>query len=361
MLPVFQNRPVRSGVKRYAGRRRDQETKTETAARRYAPDGFLKQRFKALFDYSVFDGADTREIEEQFYTSLNHLSRLYKFSPYVNTGFSFPLNIHHSYSHAKAEMEKRKNKPQLSIATEDGKCALITSHSINPGWTLYYLPLETIARLHSRKKTKAMQLLLSVFSYLNKVARMPLSDENDYLSNSYDMVEEWLVENIAEYEEDDFTENLMEVKEFRRKERIICNAVRNPVNLLEFKKRIDAFKPKDKVEKQFRKVCVKIHALYLRYPKHHFYKNIFPDPDRDEDDYPIEPDEYFTFFWNSHGWLHDNLMHYVNADLQEKSYFDAPAAVQWFDQPQRKKTHKLDFENRLLNLICELASVIDRL
>jgi len=365
MLPAQETRAIRKGVKRPAGRKRNKGSKKKMRSDGTPSHGFLEQQFQPLFDYSIFAGMDPAKIEADFYQSLRHFSKLYGFEPFVDKETIFPANMLASFDHAKASLTKDHKNTELSIIQTEksnGLCtALAASQNVNPGWTLYYLPIDTLDRLHQRKDSQTFGMMLSVFAYLNLVAGMPLPFQNDYHDNCFDAIQEWLMENEQEYDEDDFKENRRLCTGFRRKAPILEKAIRNRTNLPSFASRLGTYKAASPVEKKFRKVAQKLLVLYNRFPTRSFYQNIPPLPDEpDDDEYPIYPDEYFSFFWTSSGWLYENLMEYVNTDLQEKSRFHAPQSVQVFDRPHKKIIHNLDFENQLLNLICELAEVLDQ-
>jgi hypothetical protein len=79
----------------------------------------------------------------------------------------------------------------------------------------------------------------------------------------------------------------------------------------------------------------------------------------ENDEERMYPEQYFSFNWSNEGWLDDNLMEVVNSHLQELSEAEVPCSMQYFDSPQATETHFLDFENKMLNAICDFASALN--
>lgn len=360
MPAISTDRAVRRKVKPSAGRKRNQKNKIAFGAGRSVAPDFLKQRFAPLSFNAAGNSNNWAKVEHAFFTSVKHFCGLHKIEFKEDTSLSFPMNIAASYRWLKKELEVVVPSLYLAITENHGKTTLATIKPLTREYDIYYVPLNALDELHRYQNRGCFQLLLSVFAYLNRHARLPLLCENDYLTGCYEAITEWVTNADNELDEEEYHSNCAELKAMHKKIGIIEKAVLDPSHLMEFKTRLQGFKPRTHTEKRLKAVARKFYSLFHQYPNRSFHKNIQCEHLVEEEGERGYSDHYFSFYWDDRGWIHDHLMEYVNCDLQEMMEFEVPVAVQYFDRKQISVNHPFPFENKLLTLMDDLCSVINR-
>ena len=66
-------------------------------------------------------------------------------------------------------------------------------------------------------------------------------------------------------------------------------------------------------------------------------------------------DAYVSFFWSDNIMTATDFNDAIDCDFQDTGCQQDPQSVQWFNSPQQKEMHHLDFEPRLFDLIGQLA------
>ncbi len=361
MLRTQQDRKLLREVKRHQRRGRNQAPETKKPSRFNATNNFLKQTFLPVTDYVGFRNVSAEEICSDFFNSLNHLSTLHKLKINPTDHLPFPLNISSAFAQAKKQMEIKQSALDLSIVSkETSKATIATCESLNIGHTLYYMPLQPLLKMHRAKNIACFQLALSVCGYLHHIVGMPLMNSNDYLVGSYKMIEEWVTNEPNEYDPEDYLEHVREIKEMKLASLILDRAISNPIHLLMFAERVAAFTTHNHKEGKLLSAATQLLELHDQYPGVSFFRNFHRDMYSDDNDEErMYPEQYFSFNWSNEGWLDDNLMEVVNSHLQELSEAEVPCSMQYFDTPQATETHFLEFENKMLNAICDFASALN--
>lgn len=360
MPAISPYRPVRSRTKQTAGRRRGQKNKTTRRSCGPTTYDFLKQQFFPISHNEVCSKGNWEQVEQDFIKAATNLSILYKLPFNIDPALDFPMNIAAAYSSLKNSLEKHDPSLYLLITENRSKATLATIKPLNKQYDLFYIPLNTLDELHRDRNRSCFELLLSVFAYLNKHARLPLLCENDYLTGCYDAICEWVTSSDNEMDKQEYNNSCADIKCMYKKIQILEKAVLDNSHLLAFEHRTRRFKPVGLTEKRLKSVARKIHRLYQEFPNANFYKNIHSEHLEEEEGERVYPDHYFSFFWDDHDWMHDHLMEYINGDLQEMIEWEVPVSIQYFDRKQKTVSYQLPFETRLLTLMDELCAVLYR-
>lgn len=360
MQAVITNRPIRKKFKSPSGRKQGEKNKLAFSAYRPIAYDFLKQRFAPLSFNMGRNRLNWKQIEKTFFTSVRHFSNLYKIEFMEDTSLPFPMNIAAAVRSLRKKLEVIDPSLHLVIAENREKTTLAIVKQLTKEYDIYYVPLNALDELHRDHNKICFQLLLSIFAYLNRHAGLPLLCENDYLTSCYEAITEWVNNADNELDGNEYNSNCAELKATLKKIKILEKAVLDPSHLLEFKCRLQFFKPRTHTEKRLKTVARKFYSLYQRYPNRSFHENIHHELLEEEESERGYPDHYFSFYWDDHGWIHDHLMEYINCDLQELVAFEVPVAVQYFDRVQNLVSNPFHFENKLLKLMDDLCSVINR-
>lgn len=352
--------PVRIRSKPLARQRRSQEKQKQKRTAPPCADGFLKQSFAPITDKKLPSSKEISAMEKDFFSSLQHLSCLYDFEPLEVSDMVFPYNIYLAHAHAETMVCAIDGSLRLIIVNDESHiCTLTTVTSLESGLTLFYVPVEPLHRkIGDKTKKHVADLMLSVYACLYQVIQMPFYDAS-FIGYNYDMISEWIKESPDEWEPEDYKEKLSDIRSINRQAKRLQKHMSNPSHLERFGKRIQSFNPSNNYEKELKRVATRLYELWKQYPERSFtdsirYNLIYPEIDN-----RILPDQYFSFYWSSEGWLYEDLMENVNMSLQEMGCADDPVSLQFFDTPQTKVTHDLYFETTLLDIICELADALN--
>jgi hypothetical protein len=180
---------------------------------------FLRDRFLPLAgDHSVL--YRSRDVQSEFFRSVDHLARLYGLAVPEVTDLPYPLNIHAAFVLLKQQLERAQ--PALSLAilqTSDGVTTLATAKEVDLQGCLYYIPLLPIFRLLRRKKARQITpILLGIAAYIRQKMGMPCySDWGSYMANVHGILEQWVDDTEGERDEKESAEYY---REFRRAERV---------------------------------------------------------------------------------------------------------------------------------------------
>jgi len=317
-----------------------------------------------LIEYNEDLLNDRREMENEFFISLENLARLYEFEPLNIQDKVYPLNIYLSYRYAETILQKIDAGLKLIIVQDKTHAAsLVTVKIYDTGTALYYLPVEPLLYfLKNKKRKKAAELLLSVCSYLYQVAFVPyFREKSSYIYYQYEMIEEMVKNNDWDFTKKELREIASTFKELKKQGDRILRILKASSHLDEFEKRLNQFTPNDALETNMLKAASKAFSLYRAYPQRTIFQSINEGLIQSEEEERIRPEQYISFIWNEAGWLYGHLWEYVNAEVQEYGAIDEPMAIQYFDKPQEQSFHDLDFETRMFEVLNELATILNDL
>ena len=343
-----------------ARRCQSQKNKTPRSPRSNGTYDFLKQRFEPVPEVEIPSPGLRKRIENSFYNSLNNLSSLYGFTPLPSTNNKFPFNITQSFAAAKKEVAKKEGSLNLIILQENQQYpVLATVKEMNTGLTLYYVPLDALWQLHCNRNKPAFFLLISIYAYLHQTVGMALCKEGNYVGDTYHMMKESYENEEGDMDAQDYKESLQAFAVIDRVSPILNREIANKIHLRLFESRIQAFRTISLFDENLLEIATRFFELYSFHPDKSFAKNYCSEFLYEEEEERAIVEQYFSFCWSLDGGLIDQLNEWVNCDLQEKSVFDLPISIQRFDTPLTATTHDFEFETQLLNLVCQLADLLN--
>lgn len=325
-------------------------------------NGFLENRFLPLIEADEGEHRLFSEKQKEFFVSMENLCSLYKITPMYFSDFVYPLNISKCIAYLKQEIECSARDLQIMVLEDEThRATLSTIKTHDTKTTLYYLPLEPLYRLLKSKQNRpSADLLLSVTAYFYQHGKIPyFNDGYCYLCDTYGMIEEWILENEEEEDKAYRRHQLSYIRKMDRQSTSLLISLRRKKPLIEFKKRLHAYTPSNKVEEDLLSLAQKVFDLLCSYPTRSVMDNIIDDFDEQDDQGErIRADQYLSFIWSRNDCLYDTLMETVNSALQEYSYIDEPMDIQFFDFPQEKPTHDLLFEETFFDLLNDLTDTL---
>ncbi len=327
-----------------------------------AADGFLKHRFLPLYQQAD-NLPDKKQVEQGFKKSLSILTNLYNFKPLDVSGKAYPYNILLAHWDASQQLNTQNQQVELLIIQdEQGKIQLSTKQTYDTGTTLYYIPVMPLYRLLQDKRKKQIgELILSVFAYLFRVAGVPYyRDSYSALSYYYEMLQEWLNEDVDGREAAEINKDISELNAAAYYGDVIFRKLYNPYHLNQFKQRIDRFKAKDGLQKEGFNVAMTAYELWQAYPERSVFKHIGNDEQEYEDGI-VRGEQYISFIADNEGWLYNSLSDMVNNEFNECAEMEEPCIAQVFDHKAIQLDEGLSFEHRFFPLINDVCTLLNKL
>ncbi|WP_119790769.1 hypothetical protein [Flavobacterium anhuiense] len=342
------------------GRGAERQTKVSSCGD--SSDGFLKVSFlpKLQQNKTVQVCGEIQKIQEDFFASLAHLSKHYSIEPMQTGQFEYPYNVALALWDIEGKLKNSLlNCPEIRLLNDDRRTYFISEEKYSTGTTLYYIPIEPLHQmLHDPRHKKNAQLLVSVCSYLYRIADIPYFRQQDsYLHWMYEMHRDWA-------EQDDETEGFQkDLGEFNKAELIgdaMEQKIFNAMNLEVFQKRLNLFKSRDAFDRDCMLTAQKAFDLYTEYPNESIFRNapIREDGESEEpENETIGMEKYISFISDTKGWLYESIAESINSEFNEYAQMDEPTIIKCFDGVEVPAV-SLDFENRLFALLDDMCQIL---
>ncbi len=344
------------------GCKRNTKGQTAIPADSNAANGFLKCSFlpKLKELQTVQSTGKSAITERDFYQSLSQLAAHYGIQAMQTKQYGYPYNIALALDDAGKQLkDKVSNWEGIKLIKDSRKTFLTSTERYNTGTTLYYIPVVPLFRLlKNPQRKKVARLLLSVCSYLYRIADVPYyRQENSFLYWQYEMLKEWALSDeytdetnsyLSELQQAEWIGNRMELK--------ICN----PANLKVFQQRLINFSGNDNFDNDCWELASEAFDLYKKYADATIFRNAKPNAEAEQEDLDdvLTMDKYVSFSADGKGWLHENLEQCVSDELQEYGQMEEPIITKVF-KGKEIASNTLDFENRLFALLEELAYILN--
>lgn len=347
------------------GRRRDQERQEQACSPGYAADGFLKCQFlpKLLPPQSSKDCGDTAHAEQSFYDSLSLAVAHYNIVPIHTRDYGYPYNLTLALWDARRKIKSNVDHwDGLQLIRAGERVSILATERLNMGMYLYYIPVIPLYRmLHDFRRKEAALLLLSVCSYLYRIADVPYyRTESCHLYWYYEMLSDWVSEEDDD-EKECRTQQLRELKGARQIGDHMGRLIKGEKNLNLLRERVIRFKACDELDRECLKVAEDAISLYTLYPNENIFRNGSREEEQEDyDQYDgeiLSMDKYISFVADRTGPLYETLFSMINTDFNGCPYKEEPCIQKHFNG--KPITGDLVFEVRLVALIERLCSVLE--
>lgn len=334
-------------------------------------DGFLRHQFLPRFAERPGLPEDTG-ITKGVLNSLCLASGHLPFTMPDVSDKAYPYNILLAHWSVQQQLRRRDKDAELFIvADEQQNYKIATKQTAKRSYSLYYIPVLPLYRLlQSREDKQGAKLLLSVFSYLYHIARIPYyRDEDTFLFYHYEIMEEWLTEEDGSIDQADLEYNRRALHAASHGGDVIGRIIYNLKLLQQFGECISATIPANTFETACLKVAETAFNLWRDFPEGHLFNHLHDNNENDEDDEAdggdydntIRVDEYVHFIADTESSLYDSLQQNIDAELNEKMYWQEHALFSVYDDTFSPLADTLDYENRLFRLLDELAYLLNEL
>lgn len=358
-------RKVHPSAKIIAGRSSSSKKQTTLRTPVTVADGFLRAQFMPLYE-PVQVVPRKSGIEMDFFQSLSILCNDYQLTAPDTACKPYPYNILLSRSEVAKKLRQRYTEVSLQILLEPaGRTVLATKHTYDTGTLWYYIPVLPVYRLlHNRSTKKFGELLVAVFTYCYRVAGVPyFRDEDSYLYEQYEMIDQWLWDCAGDYEANDYISYREQIAGAVYTGDIMHRKIYNAGNLHFFAQRVESFIPANELEQEGFAVAREAYNLMMKYSGSSIYQHAseINAGEPDDEDYIIPIWKYISFIATDKGWLYDQLSETINSDFQECAGVQQPSVTRVFDGTAVNMNDNLDFENNFFPMLQNLCILLNKL
>lgn len=344
---------------RSTGQRRSKKRPTTISASADVTDAFLKCTFQPkVAEDALIGGIDEQKFQSDFYNSLSLLCVKHNVENETNIGLEFPYNVANSLCHVLKQLKKRSyGFTNVCLMEHDGNIFFAKRQQYDTDRTLYYVPIVPLYKmLKSSEKRKCALLLLSVASYLYRIADLPYyRQEGSYLFDMYSFVSEWQEDAV----EDIDPQFLHEERQSKVIGDIMEKKIANSENLKHLKARVDAFKIKNELDQKCHDIAVRCLDLMRDYPNSRYDRKVDCPEYMDEDgEIIVRLDQIVSFCADNQGIIFDDLFRFVNDQIADYSALEEPTIYIPIDG-REIEGNDLNFEERLFALIEDLIFQLD--
>ncbi len=345
-------RHVRRAVRPPARCKRGTAQSFKERTRRNDGNAFLRHQFKPFWAYSGNRGRAERE----FFTSLSNLCQHYDLPVPEALNGCFPQAVYQAWQQTCERLKAKDRQLDCIIVSDEQHTAtLATVSRYNTGMCLYYIPVRPLCYwVQNSQSQRLAELLLSVFAYLHQVVGVPFyTEQGSYVGCQYQMIEDWV--NDDQEDEGYRDEQLDELYILHNAGLKLHQQISKPEYLERFADIIKDFNPADDWEKDWLEMADKFLQLYRQYPERSVFDHIHSGLLYPEDEDRISADQYISFYWSGNGNLSDTLFETIDCNFQEIAFMDEPMHVQKFHFLPETILPDFEFENRLFDLLHQLA------
>ncbi len=328
-----------------------------------ASNGFLRHSFMPMYQPASELPSQTA-VERDFFKSLSYLTKHYGIDLKTYRTLPYPFNVLMAEREANRKLKaKGRHRELMVVEQEDAHTCLVVKETLNHDFGLYYIPVMPIYDLwQNPQHLPCAELITAVCSYLYAEAGVDYyRDDDGYMFNNYEFLEEWIAERKEEADDEE---------DYNRQQYDYDNAklqgdfIQEKMMVKGFRHSLDSLIKNFSAVSDFDKKCLKVAETALRlwqdYPDTSLYKHANMqdyEPDDYDDNY-IGMHEYISFIGSINDSISDDLKNMVNDDFNERNRYQEPEITTFFSKPQGHYTNELDYEERLLDLIDDLCTVL---
>lgn len=359
---------IQQGNEPPAGRKASHAPQEKIGTHGYATDNFLRQQFLPLYMESAQLPQDNK-ITEGVLNSLSILADFQQIGLMDVSDKPYPYNILLAHWSAEKFLRKMPKSPELFIvADENEKVSVATRQTASRSYSLYFIPVLPLYRLlKSREHKHAAKLLLSVYSYLYHIARVPYYRDTDtYLYYHYEIMQEWLEEEEIDVDENDLAYNRRALETALHGGDVVARIIYHPIHLREFAERIESAIAETAFEMGCLKIAKETLQLWQDFPGMNLFCHLSEQENEDEEswsgyDNTIHVCEYVHFIADTESSLYDSIQQNIDAELNEKMYWQEHTLDTVYNETFRPNADTLDYENRLFSLLDNLCYLLNEL
>ncbi|WEA00700.1 hypothetical protein [Mucilaginibacter sp. SJ] len=263
------------------------------------------------------------------------------------------------YQQIADKLERDKGINCRIMQDDTRPATLATAKRFDTGYTIYYIPVNAIARIMATPDLKPLSdLLCLICAYLYQVVKIDYYRDYCYVQSTYSTIEDWINEDDEGEGEEYRDEQLRKLELIKSFGDMFLAIIKKPFSAKNFRKVMVAYGQSFCYDTYFANVAGEIEKLVIDYPKRSIYDSIPKGYYAFDESGNIHIEQYLSFYWSANDRFREVFFDMVNNDLNESGEQIEPLALQWFDTPQQQEQHHFDYEPRLFALIAELIDFL---
>ncbi|WP_432328191.1 hypothetical protein ACRQ5D_34425 [Mucilaginibacter sp. P25] len=141
--------------------------------------GFLNHTFSPFTGYHFRSRV---QAETEFFRSAANLCALYNMELPDVSGLPFPENMSKAHAMIDKQLDNKKGISCYIMQDKKRMAAIATARAYDTGHSLYYIPVNPLARIGERPELKPLsKLLMGICHYLYKVTKIDYYRDETYL------------------------------------------------------------------------------------------------------------------------------------------------------------------------------------
>lgn len=324
-----------------------------------AADGFLNSSFFPKWTEATEPAKIGRKTERDFYASLSVMAAKHGITPMDITGMPLPYNILLSHWDGQRQLQRQSKDAELLLTKSgEGKVILCNNETYMTGSVLYYIPVEPLYRLlKDRTKKKSAELLLSVCSYLCRIAGVPYYRDNSYLGWQYEMIEDWVKEGAMDFDnEQQYRQKLAQIGKAKHIGDVMGRRLYSSFQLEQLENRIADFKPQNDFDKQCLRLANLASSFIKEYPNNSIFSHLTTPENCEE---VVMADQYISFVCEIEGDLFREIRQMVNEDFGNKGDMQHPVSYCYYDEYCNMDS--ISYEQKLFPMMEELITLLNEI
>jgi hypothetical protein len=364
MQTTSANRPLRKRSRQVA-RCAGSKAKPATLCTAKPPaDGFLRHNFTPMY-LSAPDLPDRSATEQDFFKSRSYLGNHYgmELTDFRSLPYPYNLLMAEKELHRKLRV-KDKYRHLKIIAQENNELCLTIEETFDEEFCLCYIPVMPIHNLwQNEAHIPCAELLTAVCAYLYAEAGISYyRDEDTYMYYNYEALEDWIKDDWGDSGDDSYERE----RETLENAKTQGDFVQAKMMAIGFRQGMDSLIANFIAVSDYEKDCLQIAKNCLStwhdFPKNNLFQHANLQ-DYEVDDYEdnyVGMHEYISFIGSVNDNLSERLKMMVNDDFNERSRYQEPETITFFNEPQAAYTDELAYEYRTMQLIGDLCTLLYR-
>ncbi|MDN3584617.1 hypothetical protein [Mucilaginibacter flavus] len=259
---------------------------------------------------------------------------------------------------------KDKYRHLKIIGQENCEICLTIVETFDEDFCLYYIPVMPIYELWQNvAHIPCAELLTAVCAYLYAEAGITYyRDEDTYMYYNYEALEDWINDDWGDGENEEYAHEKTALENAKIQGDLIQAKMMESGFRQSLGDRIANFK----AVTQFEMDCLKVANTCLQLGKDFPNANLFRHAslcDYEVEDYEdnyVGMHEYISFIGSVDDSLSERLKSMVNDDFNERTRYQEPEVITFFNKPQPGYTNELAYEQKAFALIDDLCTLLHR-
>jgi len=303
--------------------------------------------------------------ERDFFKSRSYLKNHYGLQLTDFHSLPYPYNILLAEKELHRKLRAKDKYRHLKIIEQDNsEVSLTIAESFDDDFCLCYVPVMPIYDLWQNEVHIACaELVTAVCAYLYAEAGICYyRDEDTYMYYNYEALEDWIKDDWGDGEDDSYElerqalENAKMQGDFMQAKMMATG----------FRQRLDSLIANFKAVSSYENECLQVAKdclnIWQDFPKSNLFQHASLQ-DYEVEDYEdnyVGMHEYISFIGSVNDNLSERLKQMVNDDFNERSRYQEPEIITFFNEPQPAYTDELAYEYRVMKLIDDLCTLLYR-